>query len=179
MERRMKLAGFGGQGVMITGKILGYAASDHNKFATFLPSYGTQQRGGTAMCTVVIGDEEVGSPVVGSPDTMIIFNQASMDVYEDQIKSGGWVFVNSNASNPPRRQDLNVVAVPIDDMARDLGNRKVSNIIMLGAFIAKTGLFTEEEIIHTLHHVLAGKAEMMKLNEAAIRLGVEFIEAQK
>ena len=179
MERRIKLAGFGGQGVMITGKILGYAAGDHNKFATFLPSYGTQQRGGTAMCTVVISDEEVGSPIVGSPDMMIIFNQASMDQYEEQIRSGGMVFVNSNASRPPKREDLKVIAVPVDDMARDMGNRKVSNIIMLGAFIAETGLFTESEIVHTLHHVLGGKAEMMELNEKAIRAGMEFIEARK
>lgn len=179
MERRMKLAGFGGQGVMLVGKILGYAASDHNKFATFLPSYGTQQRGGTAMCTVVVSDQEVGSPVVGSPDTMIIFNQASMDAYEDQIQSGGWVFMNSNATNPPKRGDLNVVAVPIDDLARDMGNRKVSNLIMLGAFCEKTSLFTQEEIIHTLHHVLGGKVEMMALNEAAIRAGADFIKAQE
>lgn len=179
MERRMKLAGFGGQGVMLVGKILGYAASDHNKFATFLPSYGTQQRGGTAMCTVVVSDEEVGSPVVGLPDTMIIFNQASMDAYEDQIQPGGWVFMNSNATRLPRRTDLNVVAVPIDDMARDMGNRKVSNLVMLGAFCQKTGLFTEEEIVHTLHHVLGGKPEMMALNEAAIHAGVEYVAERK
>ena len=179
MERRMKLAGFGGQGVMLVGKILGYAASDHNKFATFLPSYGTQQRGGTAMCTVVVSDEEVGSPVVGFPDTMIIFNQASMDAYEDQIQPGGWVFMNSNATRPPRRTDLNVVAVPIDDMARDMGNRKVSNLVMLGAFCQKTGLFTEEEIVHTLHHVLGGKPEMRALNEAAIHAGVEYVAERK
>lgn len=179
MERRMKLAGFGGQGVMLVGKILGYAASDHNKFATFLPSYGSQQRGGTAMCTVVVSDEEVGSPVVGSPDTMIIFNQASMDTYEEQIQSGGWVFLNSNGTNPPKRTDLNVVAIPIDDMARDMGNRKVSNLIMLGAFCQKTSLFTEKEIVHTLHHVLGGKPEMMALNEAAIHAGVEYIAKQK
>ena len=179
MERRMKLAGFGGQGVMLVGKILGYAASDHNKFATFLPSYGTQQRGGTAMCTVVVSDEEVGSPVVGHPDTMLIFNQASMDAYEDQIQTGGWVFMNSNATEPPKRTDLNVVAIPIDDMARDMGNRKVSNLIMLGAFCQKTGLFTQEEIIHTMHHVLSGKPELMAQNEAAIRAGADFIAAQQ
>ena len=179
MERRMKLAGFGGQGVMLVGKILGYAASDHNKFATFLPSYGTQQRGGTAMCTVVVSDEEVGSPVVGHPDTMLIFNQASMDAYEDQIQTGGWVFMNSNAANPPKRTDLNVVAVPIDDIARDMGNRKISNLIMLGAFCEKTGLFTEEEIVHTMHHVLGGKEEMMALNEQAIKAGIADIKEQK
>ncbi|MBQ4576524.1 MAG: 2-oxoacid:acceptor oxidoreductase family protein [Firmicutes bacterium] len=179
MERRMKLAGFGGQGVMLVGKILGYAASDHNKYATFLPSYGTQQRGGTAMCTVVVSDEEVGSPVVGHPDTMLIFNQASMDAYEDQIQTGGWVFMNSNATEPPKRTDLNVVAIPIDDMARDMGNRKVSNLIMLGAFCQKTGLFTQEEIIHTMHHVLGGKPELMAQNEAAIRAGADFIAAQQ
>ena len=131
------------------------------------------------MCTVVVSDEEVGSPVVGSPDTMLIFNQASMDAYENQIQTGGWVFMNSNATNPPKRTDLNVVAIPIDDMARDMGNRKVSNLIMLGAFCAKTGLFTQEEIIHTMHHVLGGKEEMMQLHEAALRAGAEVIAAQE
>ena len=87
--------------------------------------------------------------------------------------------MNSNATRPPRRTDLNVVAVPIDDMARDMGNRKVSNLVMLGAFCQKTGLFTEEEIVHTLHHVLSGKPEMMALNEAAIHAGVEYVAERK
>ena len=87
--------------------------------------------------------------------------------------------MNSNATNPPKRTDLNVVAVPIDDIARDMGNRKISNLVMLGAFVAQTGLFTEEEIVHTMHHVLGGKEDMMALNEQAIKAGIAYIKDQK
>lgn len=173
MEQRIKIAGVGGQGVMVTGKILGYAASDHDKRASFLPQYGTQQRGGTASCTLIISDEQIDSPIVSTADTLMIFEQMALNDCIHQLKSGGLLFLNSDTCKMPERDDLEVVAIPVDTMARELGTRQVANIIMLGAYVAKTGIFTLEEIIETLHHVLEKKPHMIAVNEKAIHAGVE------
>lgn len=176
MEIKMKIAGTGGQGVMVTGKILGYAASDHNKFASFLPQYGTQQRGGTASCTVIVSDKDVTSPIVGQPNTLMIFEQSALDAHIGKLKSGGLLFINSNTCEVPQRSDIEVVAVPVDEMARAMGSRQVANIIMLGAFIKKTGCFTEDEIIETLSHVFESKPQVMPMNIQAIHEGAALIK---
>ena len=115
MEQRIKIAGTGGQGVMVTGKILGYAASDHDKFASFLPQYGTQMRGGTASCTLIVSDEEIGSPIVSIADLMMMFQQEALDKNIDKLKPGGLLFINSNTCGMPKRRDIEVVALPVDD----------------------------------------------------------------
>lgn len=176
MEQRIKIAGVGGQGVMVTGKILGYAASDHGKGASFLPQYGTQQRGGTASCTVILSDNAVDSPIVSMADSLVIFQQAALDAYLHQLKSGGLLFMNSDTCEVPERDDIEVISLPVDTLAREMGSKQVANIIMLGAITQKTGIFTKEEIVHTLHHVLGKKQEMMEINEKAIELGVSLVE---
>ncbi|MBR5930531.1 MAG: 2-oxoacid:acceptor oxidoreductase family protein [Lachnospiraceae bacterium] len=176
MELRMKIAGVGGQGVMVTGKILGYAASDHDKYASFLPQYGTQQRGGTASCTLIISDEPVDSPIVSKANTLVIFQQAALDAYLHQLSADGLLMMNANTCSMPERSDIEVISIPVDDMARELGNHQVANIIMLGAFIEQTKAFTEEEIILTLRHVFESKPQAMPLNEKAIKLGIQWIK---
>ena len=96
MELKMIIAGFGGQGVMVTGKLLGYAASAHGKRAMFLPQYGPEQRGGTASCTVILSDEEIGSPIVGECDVLMVFNQPSLEKFLPRLKKGGLLFANSS-----------------------------------------------------------------------------------
>lgn len=177
MEQRMKIAGIGGQGVMVTGKILGYAASDHDKFASFLPQYGTQMRGGTSSCTLIIADEEIGSPIVSTADLMMIFQQSALDTYIHQLKSGGLLFINSNTCKIPERKDIKVIALPVDDLAKEMGSKQVANIIMLGAYVAETKIFTVEEIIHTLQHVFENKPQVWEINEKAILKGVSLIES--
>lgn len=175
MEQRMKIAGVGGQGVMVTGKILGYAASDHDKFASFLPQYGTQMRGGTSSCTLIVADEEIGSPIVSTADLLMIFQQSALDAYIDQLKPGGMLFINSNTCKAPERDDIEVVALPVDDLAKEMGSKQVANIIMLGAYVAKTKMFTLDEIIHTLEHVFETKPHVWELNEKAIRKGASLL----
>lgn len=178
MELKMIIAGFGGQGVMVTGKLLGYAACDTGKKAMFLPQYGPEQRGGTASCTVILSDEEVGSPIVGKADVLMVFNQPSLEKFLPRLKKGGTLFANStlcDTSNVPA--DIKVASLPVDDLAKEMGSRQVANIIMTGAFVAETGIFTEEEIQETVKHVLGKKPALIPLNEAAVKKGVELIKA--
>lgn len=179
MELRMKIAGTGGQGVMVTGKILGYAASDHDKFASFLPQYGTQMRGGTSGCTLIVSDEEIGSPIVSVADLLMMFQQEALDKYIDQLKAGGLLFINGNTCRIPERKDIKVISIPMDDMARELGSKQVANIIMLGAWVAETGMFTESEIIHTLRHVFEDKPQVFEINEKAVRKGIQLIKSKE
>ena len=175
MEQSLIIAGFGGQGVMLTGKILGYAATDHGKMAAFLPQYGTQQRGGTASCTVVLSDEEVGCPIVGKADMMMIFNQPSMEAFAGRLKPGGAMFMNSTLCTVPDRDDITVIDLAVDDLAIELGSQQVANLIMLGAFVAKTGMFTIEEMVATMQHLLENHQEMMEINEKALRKGASLV----
>lgn len=176
MEQRMKIAGIGGQGVMVTGKILGYAASDHDKFASFLPQYGTQMRGGTASCTLIIADEEIGSPIVSRADLLMAFQQSALDTYINQLKEGGLLFINSDTCEIPVRDDIEVVAIPIDELAREMGTKQVANIIMLGAYVSKTKIFTIDEIIHTLEHVFENKPQVWEMNKKAVLKGASLIK---
>lgn len=175
MEQRMLIAGVGGQGVMVTGKILGYAASDHDKFASFLPRYGTQMRGGTSSCALIVSDEEIGSPIVSVADLLMMFQQAALDQYIDQLRPGGLLFINSDTCTAPDRDDIEIVALPVDELAKELGSKQVANIIMLGAYVAKTKMFTTEEIIHTLEHVFESKPAVWEINEKAILKGGELV----
>ena len=175
MERSLIIAGFGGQGVMLTGKILGYAATDHNKKAVFLPQYGTQQRGGTASCNVILSDCKVGCPIVGTADSMMIFNQPSMEAFASRVKPGGVLFSNSTLCTRPDRDDITIYELPVDDIARELGSQRVANLVMLGAFIKESGMFTIEEIIATMKHLLEDHPEMMEINEKAIRKGASLV----
>ena len=178
MELKMIIAGFGGQGVMVTGKLLGYAACDTGKKAMFLPQYGPEQRGGTASCTVILSEDEVGSPIVGKADVLMVFNQPSLEKFLPRLKKGGTLFANStlcDTANVPA--DVKVVAIPVDDLAKEMGSRQVANIIMTGAFVKETGIFTVEELQETVKHVLGKKPALIPLNEAAVKKGVELIQA--
>lgn len=174
MELKIIIAGFGGQGVMVTGKLLGYTACDAGKKAMFLPQYGPEQRGGTASCTVILSDEEVGSPIVGKADVLMAFNQPSLEKFLPRLKEGGKLFANSSlCSLSTVPNGIKVIALPIDELAKEMGSRQVANIIMTGAFITETGIFTEEELQTTVKHVLGKKPALIELNEAAVKKGVE------
>ncbi len=173
----MIVAGFGGQGVMITGRLLGQVACDNGKEAMFLPRYGPEQRGGTASCTVILSDEEVGSPIVGQADSIMAFNQPSLNRFVGSLKKGGTLFVNSNLCKVDDLEgDMEIVALPIDEMAKDLGHSRVANIIMLGAFAKKTGLFTKEELLKSVRKLLGKKKDLIPLNEKAVEVGMNAIE---
>lgn len=178
MELKMIIAGFGGQGVMVMGKLLCYAACDTGKKAIFLPQYGSEQRGGTASCSVILSDEEIGAPVIGKADVLVIFNQPSLEKFLPRLKEGGTLFVNSSLCDTSAvPENTRVVAIPVDDLAKEMGSRQVANIIMTGAFVAETGMFEEEELQETVKHVLGKKAAMIELNEAAVKRGVALAKA--
>ena len=174
MTNRSVIAGFGGQGVMMIGKLLCYASLDHGKHALFLPSYGTEQRGGTANCTIILSDEEVGSPMTAHIDTLIAMNEPSLKKFQNMVKPGGTVYINSSLIKPEDvREDVSCTAVPVDDLAHELGSTKVANIIMLSAYAAGTGLFTKDEVTETVLHKLASKPQFLELNRKAIETGFE------
>lgn len=176
MEHKMIIAGFGGQGVMVSGKLLGQAACDCGKEAMFLPQYGPEQRGGTASCTVILSDSAVGSPIVGKADSLMIFNQPSLEKFLPRLKEGGLLFLNSTLCKTESvPEGVEVIALPIDDMAKEMGKRQVANIIMIGAFAKKSGLFTEEEIKSTVLRILGKKPELIELNKEAVELGARSV----
>lgn len=175
MERNLMVAGFGGQGVMLLGKMLAYGTCEStDKYVTFFPSYGAEQRGGTANCYVVISDEEIGAPLGDFMDDLIVMNQASMDKFLYKLNPGGTLFVNSSiAKNPVPRDDVKIVEAPVTEMALELGNAKVLNVIMLGVYVGYTQVVPEDVILDTLRHQLASKAQLIPLNERAFAAGLE------
>lgn len=177
MEQSVIIAGFGGQGVVLIGQLLGYSATAAGKYATFYPAYGAEQRGGTANCTVVTANEEIGSPVVTEPDTVLALNEPSLDKFEPMVKSGGTIIVNSSLiEREVRRTDVRVLKVPGNDLAQEIGSPRVLNMVMLGAYLASSKAMTIEEILATMKEKMASKADMLPMNEAALRAGWKVVE---
>lgn len=173
MENRFIVAGFGGQGVMMIGQLLCYAALDYGKEALFLPHYGPEQRGGTANCAVTISDEPIHSPTVKYIDVLIAMNDPSLVKFESRVKPGGAILVNSSLCvHQVERTDVEVVNVPADEIAASIGSKKVANIVMLSAYAKKAQLFTEDEIIATVVKKLGRKVEFLEMNKEAVRKGM-------
>ena len=175
MENSLIVAGFGGQGVVLIGQLLGYVASAAGKNATFYPSYGAEQRGGTANCTVVIADEEIGSPVVTKLDTIIVMNEPSLVRFEEWVKPGGTIIVNSSLVNKKvQRDDIQAVFIPANDIAEKLRSEKVANMVMLGKYLAISKVLSFERVVETMKEKLAAKSKFLPLNEAAITAGMAY-----
>jgi 2-oxoglutarate ferredoxin oxidoreductase subunit gamma len=175
MYQDVMMAGFGGQGVLLAGKLLAYAAMMEGKQVTWFPSYGAEIRGGTANCTVIISTDEIGSPVVQNPSAMIIFNAASFKKYEKKIKPGGQLFLNTSlVHEQPTRSDLLKIDVAANDIADELGDSRVSNMVMLGAFVKKTGVVQNDSVIAALKHVLPAISQsLILLNVNGLQGGAE------
>ncbi|MBP2652110.1 MAG: pyruvate ferredoxin oxidoreductase [Firmicutes bacterium] len=174
MERNLCVAGFGGQGVMTLGKFLSQATCDSTDMnVTFFPSYGAEQRGGTANCFVVISDENIGAPVADKMDDLMVMNQPSMDKFLNTLKSGGTLFINSSiVSNDIGRDDVTIVEAPVTELALELGNAKVLNIIMLGVYVGYTGIIEPQIIWNTIEHKLGSKPKLLPLNRQAFEKGM-------
>ncbi len=178
-EPEIKVAGFGGQGVLFLGALLANVALRQNFHVTWLPAYGPESRGGTANCNVVISEKQVASPLVTMPDVVMAFNGPSLERFEPTVKAGGVLMYNSSLiSEAPSRTDIEVVAVPATGLADELGDGKVANLVMLGAYLGYTGMFTEEEVFEALDAVIKYK-EMLELDRKAVARGYEFIREQK
>jgi 2-oxoglutarate ferredoxin oxidoreductase subunit gamma len=171
------ISGFGGQGVISMGLTLAQAAMAGGKFVTYLPSYGAEVRGGTANCTVAVSDEEIASPIASSPDFVIAMNRPSLVKFQNQIKHGGVLFLNSSLiQSDTSRDDIEVVRVAADAIAKELGSAKSANMVMLGAFIKKSGIVSLEGIIEGLKIGLKNKNKLIAVNEKAINAGYNSVK---
>ena len=167
-------AGFGGQGVLSMGLNLAQAAMLEGKNVTYLPSYGAEVRGGTANCTVAISDEEISSPVASSPEFIIVMNQPSLVRFQNQLQSGGILFINSSLIEAEiSRGDIDVVNVPANSIAEKLGNPKSANMVMLGAFTQKSNLVSLSSMIEGLRNTLKNKQKLFAINKKALTAGYE------
>jgi len=176
MTERVIMAGFGGQGLMLLGKLLAQVAMSEGKNVTFFPCYGTEVRGGTANCHVVISDGEIFSPIVEDADSLIIMNQESCEKFESRLKEDGFIFYNSSMVHPSNHNGC-AVAIPATETAAALGNTKVGNMVMLGAYNAMKHIVSTEGIVEYLKKSLTGKkADLLKMNEQALERGKKIYE---
>ena len=167
-------AGFGGQGVLSMGLNLAQAAMFEGKNVTYLPSYGAEVRGGTANCTVVISDEEIASPVASSPEFIVAMNQPSMIRFQNQIQSGGLFFINSSLIEAEiLRGDIDVISIPANSIAEELGSPKSANMVMLGTFTKKSNLVSLSSLIEGLRNTLKNKQKLIAINKKALMAGYE------
>ncbi len=175
MEHKLIAAGFGGQGVMLFGQIIAQAGMIEGKHVTWLPSYGPEMRGGTANCTVVVSDEPVASPVVDRPNEIVIFNIPSLLKFEPRLEENGVMILNTSViDREPKRKDVKIVRVPANEIADKLGNLKVQNMVMLGAYIETTKVVSLESVFKALEKKLTGKkADLLEINKKAIEEGIK------
>ena len=177
MQERVIMAGFGGQGVMSMGQLLTYAGMIENKHVSWLPSYGPEMRGGTANCNVMVSDGPIGSPIVTEATAAIVMNRPSLDKFEDDVVKGGNLLINSSLiDRKANREELNAYYIPANEMAVELGNAKVANMIMLGAYLELTKAVKVESIVAALKKVFGeSKAHLIPLNEKALEKGAEAV----
>ena len=178
MKKEIIISGFGGQGVMSIGKNLVEAGMDEGFFVTWAPSYGPEMRGGTANCHVVLSSAPVGSPVFTYPTELIAMNAPSIDKFGEKVRSGGLVLINSSVvSQKFEREDVKTVYVPCEDIAYELGNPKVANMVMLGAYIGATGALKKETVEKMIHEMFTGpKAKLIPLNLSALQRGMDCVQ---
>ena len=179
MEERIVIAGFGGQGVMALGQLLTFSGMTEGKNVSWLPSYGPEMRGGTANCNVVISTEKVGSPVVIDSTSAIVMNRLSLDKFEDGVVENGKLFVNSSLiDREATRDDLDVYYIPANDIANDLGNPRVANMVMLGAYLEATKAVEVDTILNEAFTAVFGenRAHLIPINKEALEKGAELVK---
>ena len=171
------IAGFGGQGILFSGKFLAYKGLTDGANVSWLPSYGPEMRGGTASCSVIISDDQVGSPIVSNPDVLIAMNLPSLDKYEDTVVPGGMIFVDSTLiERKVKRTDVKVFYVPSTKLADENKMPKLANMVIMGKVLAETKGFSEEEgVNNALKKVISAKhSDMLEINLNAMRIGRDF-----
>jgi 2-oxoglutarate ferredoxin oxidoreductase subunit gamma len=169
-------SGFGGQGALFAGQLLTYAGMDAGWEVTWIPSYGPEMRGGTANCTVVVSDEPIGSPIIRNPTIAVVLNLPSMEKYEPLVSPGGLLVVNSTLVRRfTVRDDITVLRVPANDLAAELGNVKMANVVMLGAMLSQRPIVSLEAVAKALDERLEGtKRRFIEPNKRALFRGAEY-----
>lgn len=166
-------AGFGGQGILFSGKVIAYAGMIENKNVSHLPSYGPEMRGGTANCHVIVSDDPVASPIIINPSSLVVMNGPSFDKFEDAVVPGGKIFIDSTLiSRESKRDDVEVFRIPATQTAMDMGIAKFANMIMVGKLVKETGMFTWEELKQAITKLVpTSKAAMLENNIKALERG--------
>jgi 2-oxoglutarate ferredoxin oxidoreductase subunit gamma len=174
MQTEIKFAGFGGQGILLSAKLLAYAAMKQDYFVAWVPSYGPEMRGGTAYCTVVISDKRIGSPIIKNPTHLVAMNRPSLEKFANDVKPDGIIFINSSLI-PTRseRDDITELIVPANDIATKAGSVRAANIVALSAFAAKSKIVDLELLKKCVKDEFAAKAKIIPLNMKAFDDGVD------
>ncbi len=180
MQTEVIMSGFGGQGLMMIGKLLAYAGLEEGKDVTWLPSYGPEMRGGTANCTVVIADKPIGSPLISSPGAAVVMNQPSLEKFAPILKKNGVLVINSamipiNAD----RTDLRSFRIRADELAAEMGNRRSANLVMLGAYIGLEEAVSHKTLIKAIEAAFAKKKQFIDVNRKTFMKGYELARAGK
>ena len=178
MKTEIIIAGFGGQGVLSMGKILAYSGLMEDKEVTWMPSYGPEQRGGTANVTVILSDERISSPILHSYDMVVVLNQQSLDKFQSKVKPGGiLIYDNYGIHTPPTRTDIKVYCIEAMNATFELGNNKAFNMIVLGAMLKLNSIVTIESVVKALKKTLPERHHhMIPMNEEALRKGMSLIK---
>ena len=176
MHEEVVISGFGGQGALFAGQLLTYAGMDEGWHVTWIPSYGPEMRGGTAHCIVIVSDEDIGSPIIRQPSICIVMNPPSMDKYMELVKPGGLLVVNSTlVRTRTGRGDIETVYVPANELAAELGNVKMANVVLLGTMLGRREILPIESIKRTLdEHIPERRKHIIEPNKRALDRGVAF-----
>jgi len=170
MREEIIIAGSGGQGIMFFGTLLCNIAVSQNKYTTFFPSYGAEIRGGTANCSVIISDDEIGSPVIVKPSILVAMNEQSFEKFSPKLRKGGLLIVNSSlVSSAPK----DAVLVPATDIAMEAGDVRAANMVLLGRLISETKIFTQFAAVDIIKSVFAGKKNLLEINLSAFNRDVK------
>lgn len=172
MQNEVQFAGFGGQGIMLMGQIMAQAAMDQGYEVVWIPSYGPEMRGGTAYCTVVISDRPIGSPIIRNPKHLVAMNRPSLEKFAPSVQAGGTIFINSSIiSIDADRDDVDVLKVPIIEIAKELGNIKTANIVALAAFVSRSKVVDFELLRESVKNKFAKREKLIPINMKALEEG--------
>ena len=178
MQSEVMFAGFGGQGILLSAKILAHTAMEAGYEVVWIPSYGPEMRGGTAYCMVIMSDRPIGSPIVKNPGHLVAMNRPSLEKFAPVVKPGGVILINSSLI-PIRsaREDVDEIAIPVNDIAIEAGSVRSANIVALAAFVARSGILPMEALRESVKNEFARKAKLIPLNMDAMDRGVQAAQA--
>ena len=176
MKEEIIFAGFGGQGIMFMGKAIAYAAMNEGKRVTWIPSYGAEVRGGTAYSMVIISDEDIASPIIKEPTICVAMNGPSLRKYEANVRINGLLIINKSiADSEAKRRDIEVLNIPITELAKEAGDHRIGNMVALGALLGKRKIIALESLISGLKDIVSSTYHnLLPVNERAIRKGFEY-----
>jgi len=174
MQSEVMFAGFGGQGILLSAKILAHTAMEAGYEVVWIPSYGPEMRGGTAYCMVILSDRPIGSPIVKNPQHLVAMNRPSLEKFAPVVKPGGVILINSSLI-PVRseRDDVDELAIPVNEMAIDAGSVRSANIVALSAFVARSSILSLDALRESVQNEFARKAKLIPLNMDAMDRGIQ------